>query len=181
MNTTAKAILLSIMGVGLATGSALADHIGIYSDAAGTSCLLELTTPGVPTNVYIFHKLTPGTIGSRFKVDDTSGVVHVGASSPYLSIGNPWAGVSIAYGSCLAGEVNAMTLIYYWFNEPISCGKLAIVPDPPVADILVTDCNFVEKVATGDIFYFNPDGNCDCRLPHPVDESSWGKVKALYR
>jgi hypothetical protein len=181
MNRTGKVVLLSVAGVVIATGAVWADHLGLYSDTQGGSCWVQLTAPFATTSVYVIHKFTAGTTGSRFRVKDASTLYQAGSWTPYAALGNPYSGVSIAYGGCLAGQVNAMTLSYIWFNQPVACGKLEIVRDPMASDILSADCSFAEKVASGGGLYFNPNGNCEVCPGENVGELTWGKVKALYR
>lgn len=176
-----KKVLILALGVVLAANVAFADHIGIYGDTGGTSCTLALTTPFAPTNVYVIHKFTAGTTGSRWKVIDTSTLFQAGSSSIYAVLGAPYTGASVGYGNCLAPSVNAMTLSFVWFNQPITCGKLEIVTDPIVTGIIVTDCNFAEKPATGGQFFFNANGTCVNCNEVATETTTWGTIKALYR
>lgn len=178
-----KKVLLLALGVVLAANVAFADHIGIYSDTGATSCTAVIPAAFAPYSVYVVHKFTAGTTGTRFKVVDTSTLFQAGATSLYAFLGtSPYSGVSVAYGGCQVGQVTAFTLTFLWFNSPIVCGKLEVVADTPfVPNIQVTDCNFVENAATGGQFFFFPNGTCVNCNEVATEETTWGTIKALYR
>jgi hypothetical protein len=176
-----KKVLLLALGVVLAANVAFADHIGVYSDMAGTNCTLALTTAFAPISVYVVHKFTPGATASRWKIVDTSTLFQAGNTSPYAVLGGPYTGASVGYGTCLNGAIVAMTLNYIWFAQAISCGKLEVVNDPIVPTIITTDCNFADKTATGGQFFFNPNGTCTNCNEVATEATTWGTIKALYR
>jgi hypothetical protein len=173
-----KKVLILALGVVLAANVAMADHVGVYADPAGTSCTL-VAPVGVPFGVYAVHKFTAGATASRFKIVDTSGGFQLGQASPYAVLGNAYTGVSIGYGTCLTGAISAMTLNY--FGVSAVCGKLEVVADPIRPYVEVTDCNFADKQGTGGTFYFNPNGTCTNCNEVATEATTWGTIKALYR
>ncbi|MCK4776515.1 MAG: hypothetical protein KAT30_17080, partial [Candidatus Krumholzibacteria bacterium] len=73
-----------------------------------------------------------------------------------------------------------------YFAQGLSppCSYIQVVADPLAYDppgIQVADCAFPPNVvnATGGDVVVNPDASCMCNIP--VEETTWGKVKALYR
>jgi hypothetical protein len=180
--------LVLVGGVVLAASAAFADHLGIYSDNQGNSCVTGALVPPPTTNfAYVIHKFTTGTTGARFKVNDLSGLFHAAATTPYLEGGGggaPYIGSSLAYGNCLNGQLVIYTLEFLWFAQPISCAKMEIVPDPIEisGNIIFTNCNFTTLVATGGQFFWNADGTCqNCNEPNATEITTWGTIKALYR
>jgi len=182
-----KILLLTLALTVCAAGASMADHIGIYADAAGVDCFDNtLAFPPTTNPVYIVHKFNGGTgsTASQFKVNDTTGLFNGGASTSYLLIGAFTTGASVAYGGCLGGDIVVGQINYLWFGAPLTCGALQIVADPTaVPDPVLTtvDCNFTLKPTTGGSFFFNQNGTCPCQDPNATSQSTWGNVKSLYR
>jgi len=183
-----KKVLMFALCLSLCAGAAMADHLGIYADAAGTSCYKPAPYAFPPTlnNLYVVHKLNPGSQAAQFKVLDASGMFLSSAAvtPPYLLIGTLTAGASVAYTSCVVGDHVVATLGYFFFGTVNPCGKVSIVPDPahvPATDIVTVDCGFNEKIATGGSAYFGPDTCGDCGEPNATEARTWGTIKALYR
>lgn len=175
-----KKVLILALGVILAANVAFADHVGIYGDPAGTTCGLTLTGFGLKS-VYVVHKFTAGATASRWKVVDSSGLFQAGNSSVYAVLGGPYTGASVGYGTCLSGSITAMTLNYFYQGETGFCKLMTITNDPIVASVIVTDCGFADKSATGGQFFFNPDGTCLNCNEVATETTTWGTIKALYR
>jgi hypothetical protein len=179
-----KKVLILALGVVLAASVAFADHVGIYSDTGGTSCTTgALAFPPTVNNAYVIHKFSTGTNGSRWKINDTSGIFHASATTPYGVLGDPYTGASVAYGNCLSGSILVYTLGFLYFGQPLTCGMLEMVPDPleSAGTIVYSDCNFVKKLATGGKFYLQADGTCQDCNEVATEETTWGTIKALYR
>jgi hypothetical protein len=172
-------------GVLLAASAAFADHVGIYSDQQGNSCTTaSLVSPPAVNYSYVVHKYTVGSNGSRWKIVDSSGLFQASASSPYAVLGEPYTGASVAYGNCLNGTIVAYTLGHLWFGQPVTCGKMEVVPDPleSAGTVIYSDCNFVKQVASAGQFFWNANGTCqECNDPNPTAPATWGTIKALYR
>jgi hypothetical protein len=179
----------------LVAGVAMADNFGIYTDplGAGEDCTaVPLTFQ--PFSMYVVHQITgSGATGSEFMVAGTSatGWTFNGATvmGGFLAIGSPTTGVSLAYGGCLAGPaIGVVQLNFFGFAPPAGgnpmCGFLEIVASPTALGgiIKAVNCNFAEVQATGGYGWVNSDGNCvACGPVIATEESTWGKVKSLYR
>lgn len=141
-----------------------ADHIGIYADATGTSCVLA---GGLTSTATIIHTSSEGSIGSQFQV----GVANA-PGSVVLAISSPFQAVCInppcpfLYGGC-AQSVVVGTLIA--LLEP---GYIEVV------SALSMGCNETENPTTGGRAYIGGTGDCS---PLAAEPSTWGRVKALYR
>lgn len=174
-----KVLLLALCCV-FAANVAMADHLGVYADPAGTSC--TLTPPLFAlTSVYVVHKFTAGATASRFKVTgNAGGGTFVGASTPYAQLGNVSTGISIGYGVCLSGAINALQMNYFFGAAP-TCGLLRVENDNIRPYVEVTDCGFADKAATGGDFYFGANGTCQNCNEVATEATTWGTIKALYR
>ncbi len=172
-----KRTLLLLVSLLLISSVAMADHIGIYSDATGQSC--QLGNPGqFNPNVTVIHKFATGAIGSRFLITFPAGTAFFGFNSSYLQSCDPGPCVGndlvFAYGSCRTGSIVLGTI-----NAIYGTGTLQVVHTDLVLDVLYTDCSFVEKAATGGKAYVGTTGNCN--EPLATEASTWGSVKSLYR
>ena len=168
-----KRMLWLLFSLLLISSVALADHIGIYSDATGTSCSL---VPGFSTTATVIHKFASGAVGSDFNLAFPPGTSFFSFNSPYYICGiagcpEPF---SLAYGQCRAGNIVLGTI-----NAIYGTGTAQVVHSNLFANIQYTDCSFAFHSATGGSAYVGTTGNCD--EPLPVEPSTWGSVKSLYR
>jgi len=168
-----KKFLLLTMCLLMVSSAALADHIGVFSDGTGSSC--ELGPAGVfsPTATVI-HKFTIGATGSRFKVTFPAGTSFFGFNTPYVPVGALNTDLSLGYGSCLTGSIVLGTI-----NAIYAAGTGKVEKADLQSIILYTNCLFAELVATGG--NFTVGGINSCGQFAPVEQSTWGSVKSLYR
>jgi len=167
-----KKVLLLSLAVLMVSSAAMAEHIGIFADQAGTSCTLA---PGFNPNVYVVEKSLGGTTGSRFKVVPGTGNSILAFNTTFVPIGNISSDLSLAYGQCLSGDVVLGSILMSLAGP----GFLEVKPADLFLTIIYTDCNFGEYPATGGKAYVGVPG--DCSLPVATQPSTWGQVKALYR
>ena len=193
-----RSVLIALVVV-LSAGFAQAQPAGsvdIFSDAAMTDCNINMpAAPGI-FSVYVAHT-NFGASALQFAVDYT-GLTNAGlmflsetVTPPFLFIGTAATGISIAYGSCQGGA--AMTVLtlsfFYQLVDPPDCTYLSILPDPNFVD---NEGNAYPAIAsvecvTGDFLFptggqaiaMPVPGQCECNTP--VEESTWGGVKALYQ
>ncbi len=185
-----KKVLLIAMAITLCAGAAMADHLGIYTDQVATACTFSGPYPAAPATVdlYVVHRFSAGAKGSDFKVVDASGLIPASqtllGTPQYLALGAWNTGWVIGYAFCYNGDIPVAKLSFYAFAPPADCASISIAADPNAAqgEPLAIDCSDAENIATGGVFHFNPNGTCtDCGEPNATQESTWGKVKALYR
>ena len=160
--------------------------IMLFSDPGFVGCDMYDQVPGLLT-VYVVHMWTPGATASQFMVNHWSWgagtLIYVGEVSPYgVIIGNSQIGVSIAYGACVPSPNLLLTINYFGSGLSAPCSYIQVVPDPGAIppEIWVVDCQTPpnKAIATGGDVVVNPDQSCFCNVP--VQETTWGKVKALY-
>ena len=183
--------VLTVFGFScLLASAAHADHIGLYNDPQG-SCNGMVPAP-VPTlnAVYVVHKFNDGAAGVQFRIQDQPGMLLISLTSPYNHVGvwnSDWA---FDFQGCVIGDHMVATLNFFWLGDPIvGCNRTLSVVDAPSSPIprriVVADCTSNVEVASGGTFYFE-DAPLTCAFDigcyaTPVQTSTWGAVKALYR
>lgn len=178
-----KVLTLSVAIMMMAGSAMAADHFGIFTDQVGATGNCSLVPPAFsPFTIYLVHQ-TNGATGSQFKVNKSPTGYSLSASvlGGYLAIGDAFTDLSLAYGGCLAGpSIAAVSLSGFGFPVPGEvCSLVEVVPAPGKPYIITVDCNFAEIAATGGRFTFNANETCPCI--NATEESTWGKVKSLYR
>jgi len=176
--------VLMCAGVAMAQGG----FIGLYADAAGTECNVY-DLPTMVVEIYVVHQFAPGATASEFKVSPVDGANMTWLSdsvwSPFLHLGNSQDGISIAYRTCYSSPINILTITYLAQGLSATCSSYRVVPDPtayPAGEIWMTDCasptpNLLP--AGGGLIYVNPNASCTCIIP--VEDTTWGGIKALYQ
>lgn len=186
-----KRLFMVVAALCLTATIAHADHIGIFAEPAGFDCTLnELVPFPTTTPAYIVHKFNAGSAASQFKVVNATPLFFASATSPYLFLGYLFTDISFSYGGCVTGDHVLMTLAFFYFGAPTTCeSTLAVVaaPTSPLpGEIITVTCGppFDPEAASGGRAYVGPESDacpCICQCPHPVRETTWGGVKALYR
>ena len=179
-----KTLILALTLTLLAT-AALADEISVWADTNGNTCTLNFVGPDL-YNAYVVHKTVAGTTGSQFKVNNNTGWAFAAqVMNGFLAIGDAYTDLSLAYGGCLAGpSIVVVQLTAAIFAAPASdCGIIEIVGAPGKTTILSVNCNFAEVPALTGVFYLgaSASSDCYCGVPFATEQSTWGKVKSLYR
>lgn len=188
-----RKILTIALALTMCTSAAMAaDEIGLFSDAAGTSCVTS-PAPFSLVTVYVIHSSTNGARVGKFKVNDLLGLTPTGTgvTAGFVSIGTYAAGIEIAYPNCQQGRWVIGTMGYFHQNEGMDCSRTSqVVPHPSSelpGSVIAVDCGqpFGSVVpATGGRFFGGTDaalcGGC-IEPPLSTQESTWGGVKALYR
>lgn len=164
--------------------------IGLFSAPTGTNCDLYDTMPGLVL-VYVVHVFTPGATAAQFRVASLWGnaMTYLAESptAPYIKIGTCYSntgGCAIAYGGCMGSPNMILTIQFFASGLTPPCSYLQVMPDitPPAKPaVLVTDCADPPHLlnATGGDVVINPQAGCFCNIP--VEETSWGQIKSLYK
>jgi hypothetical protein len=127
-----------------------AGSIGVYADAGGTD--VNVIDTGGTVTLYVFHKVTPGALGSSFRIEAPADWVRLTAQPQFaVTLGNPDDGLSIGYGDCLSGSIHVMTLTYDSPGTTPPDSKFKILPHSGIPEGVETvDCNLREwRNATG--------------------------------
>jgi hypothetical protein len=127
--------------------------------------------------VHIWHMYSPGTTASEWMLE-TPGYSHLGDQPEFqLVIGTSISGVSLSYEACYADNFKLMTVNFFGNAAP-SCSLVRIVAAPGKAGVRSVDCAENSVLIAGGEGRVNPDGTCTCAVP--VEETTWGNIKALY-
>jgi hypothetical protein len=183
-----KRILLTTLALVAFAGAAVAQPqlgmVGIFSDVAGTDC--NIADAGGLIGLEIVHTGQTGATGSQFKIELGAGVnwVFVADSEvgSNLVIGDSQNGISVAYGVCAPSPWKCYRALYSSPGAAPACSYASIVPSPLSLTGLVEiiDCSSLKHTYdVGGQAIINSDGSCDCNVP--VEETNWGRVKALYQ
>jgi hypothetical protein len=157
--------------------------LGIYADDQGNNC--NISDPGgvLSNNVNVVHKFDPGdgATAVRFRIDPPVGAnwTFLAFSTIYTPSGSVGTDISIGYGTCTQLTTLVGTAIISSVTPSPACGQVIISPGF-TATVLAADCSFNEfPMPTPGKGIANPDGTCQCNIA--VEETTWGKVKSLYR
>jgi len=168
----------------LVSGLAQGDTIGLYADQSGTNC--NITATSSLAYVYVVH-VTTGATASEFSAPKPvcwTGATWVGDQCPFVPCfdGPSQTGMMIGYGSCKAGAIHILTIVYSVQGPSPSCCSYPLLRDPRYAwkTPVVIDCNENLVSAVGLVATINGNATCPCGYPVPVEETTWGSVKALY-
>jgi hypothetical protein len=162
-------MLLLLVSILLISNVATADNIGIYSDGSGASC--ELNT-GFSPAVSIIEKFAAGTTASHFKISLPAGSSYFGFTTNWVPVGPADSDMWLYYGSCQTGSIVLGTI-----TAILTTGYARILPADTYTQVTYTNCASVNVNATGLASPVGIPGDCTT----PVEPSTWGGVKALYR
>lgn len=172
-----KKVLLLMVAVLMISSVAMADHIGLYNDGAGTTCLIAPGGHFSGTDCFVIEKFTTGSTGSRFKINFPAGsaVFAFTPAGAFSALGTATSDLSVGYGGCQTGTIVVGNLVCN-----LTAGTGAVVAADLQTDVLYTDCGFTQKVATGGTFTIGASGPAPCGEV-ATEPTTWGSVKALYR
>lgn len=194
-----KKLLIVVCGLMLCASAAFGQGIAsecicLYYDLAYTQCnYVDAGAALVP--VYAVHMFSPGATASQWRLITGGGfnctytgeIVHMPTS-----IGSTPAGISLGYGGCLVSPILLVTINYFCMGTSPECAWLQVVGDPGSGSglIEIVDCSFTAWIAcanyaggdgVGCTITMNGNETCPCvDGPCPTEESTWGRVKALY-
>lgn len=177
-------VVLCVSSLGAA--QVIPGSIGVFADPPATNCNISDTAPGL-LYLYIVHVSTNGSTASQWMLQPGAGFTpsYVAESSTFLTIGTALTGITVAYGSCRDARTTPillLTMTYFGSGTSSACGLLSIVPDDdaPTGLVEVVDCAAQKHtIPRGGQARVNPDGTCTCNVA--AEETSWGKIKSLYR
>jgi hypothetical protein len=179
-----KKFVLTIAVLTLMSSPVLAqtESVGVFADTQALSC--ELTVPPLTlTDVYVIHR-SAGASGSQFKVELPAGVTAAGGgvgNPSFLVIGDPYVDLALAYTLCLSGEIVVWRVTLFAGAAVPNCSYVSVVPAPTATGnvVISVDCNYAELPAYGGQGIISATASCSCNVA--TQESTWGKVKSLYR
>jgi hypothetical protein len=174
-----RLILVYLLVLPAAAFAQAPGSIAVFADAGGSDC--NVVDEGSLVTLYFFHLATDGATASGWMLD----ISETGWT--FLSQNIGWGmfccvhtGQSIGYGSCETGAIYLGNANFLGSNVA-PCTYISIVPDPsaPTGKIEAIDCSETKVFPTGGQAVVNATPDCLCNVP--VQETTWGGVKALYR
>jgi hypothetical protein len=177
--------LLIFSNLALAQSLPIPGSINLYGNEAGTVCGIYDNVPGQIYNIYVFHMYATEVASAGFKVEQQDGanLTWLGDSATlYNLMGTSDEGMEVLYWpSCLSSPLHILTISYQGNVSSSDCSYLRVVGiiagDPPYA----AGCDPYWPMtydASGGSLAINPTDDCPCNVP--VEDTTWGKVKALY-
>lgn len=168
-------------------------NLRVYSDPTGCECNVYDNVFGSLVEVYVVHRdIVTGLRGVRFIVTGGGGMTMIYLSEakiggPLEIGGNIVDGYDVFYGSCVTGSLTIMRITYFASGTSATCSWLEVSAAPTAVTGQVEGDNCDDQVVLVDGLQtpVNPDGTCECILldclPVPVQQTTWGGIKALYR
>ncbi|HXV13019.1 MAG TPA: hypothetical protein VEC56_02320 [Candidatus Krumholzibacteria bacterium] len=190
----------SVLGLSGSTFAQSNNFLRFVSEPGGSTCSLNYSEPGV----VMIHVILDGTApSSAVQFSAVTPECWTGATwlcdrvdLPFLSLGNtqdPVNGISVAVNGCKEMPVYIGTIHHQVTDLSASC--CAYAPGPaevqtpagPLNILATVDCTIpyfmewvirpVEPVG----ITVNAGASCPCELALSTSETTWGRVKALYR
>jgi hypothetical protein len=173
------------------------NHLRFYSDPAGTSCDLAYDEPGIVT-VHVIHTGPAPSAAVQFSAivpECWTGATWLNdeVDPPFLMLGNtqdPFSGLSIATNGCkqlplYVGRINVFVADASAHCCPYEPGPIEVAEQE--GTLQYVDCtlpdfeDWVIRPMAPVGLVVNPDDACKCTNPVPTHETTWGKIKSLYR
>jgi hypothetical protein len=180
VKTSILIALALLLCVSTSSAQSVAGSVNPYADAAGTEC--NIVDDGGMVQVHMLHVGTNGAAAVEFKLDvsATDWIFLGDVWSFVLVLGTSVDGAALAYQKCLTGSIHLGYASFIGASAP-PCTEIDIVPNPeaPTGRIVAIDCDEQHIFPGGGLAYINPDPSCQCSVP--VEETTWGGIKALYR
>jgi hypothetical protein len=188
-----KRLLLLVAGLMiLMSVNVSAQNVGaimLYTDAGGVDCN-AFPAAGL-FYVYLFHEFHNGVTGSFFSLqyNGATGLTPISGINPdptnILVLGDLTTpgGASFSYGACRVNRLHFATVLYSAIGVVDPCADITVVLSPNSLSQTIEgiDCSATKQVADGSRATFNDPGTeCPCGRIVPVENTNWGKVKALY-
>jgi len=166
-------------------------EIGLFSDVGYSDCNLAPAAPYSNYNVYIVHVLATSANSSQFKITKniTGALLNQGTITfgTNLTLGDLFTGITVTYVGCKPLPYLIGTIPYFYYGtpgaDPVCTYSLLVEADPgaETGQVESVDCAGVKQVAVGGTLTFWGDPvDCPCQLVS-TQESSWSKIKSLYR
>ena len=204
-----RAYMLLLIGLVVCLGPSpafpQAGMIGVSSDYYGSSCNIADPGGGL-VQVYVHYFYSPGSRGTRFRLNvEGTGWTHLGDLPEFpWTVGTSIDSVTICWDQCLSGSF-LLLIANFFGSAALPCTMIGI-DTYPGAGLEGLDCDLnVVNPAAGRA-YVNADASCPCTAcltgmesacvkkvgpkktalsnfcaTVPVEQSTWGTIKSLYR
>jgi hypothetical protein len=179
-----KAIVLLLILLLLAAGPAASqtEAVGVFADPEGTDCNLQDRVPAACT-FYVVHLNAVNRTGVEFwpAPPGCSEMIPLNWSSEMpVATGAYHTGFSVAYGQPLSGNILVMQLHFFCQGLSSLCCAFSVIAHEATGQLVTADAAHELHPIIGQTSIINPTNSCGCNVVSNR-ESTWGKVKALYR
>jgi len=181
-----RIVLTSIAVLVLATTAfAQGGAVMLYADPAFTECNVD--GAAALLTVYVVHEVPVGASAVFYAIRDNTGgaLFYVADQTQFaLNIGDSQSGIATTYSGCVSGQIHVLNVLYSVLSSPPACSFVEVfpAPDAPSGQIEGVDCSEVKNFPNGSILTFDgTPGTCQCGEQTPIEETNWGRVKALYQ
>jgi len=159
-------------------------RVGFYGNAEGTVHAVYDAGPGT-LDIYVVLRNYEASVGSgsvRFSAvpPPCFEAVYVGETSSYTVIGDSQTGARVWHMMCFPGVYLLMTISFTVQGGTWDCCWFEPQPFPGESQVYATDCSLSgsEWIDTEGL-WVNPNNPMTCTAP--VEETTWGAIKAMYR
>ena len=166
--------------------------IGVSSSPIVYSCNIKDNAPGLLEVFVMYTGLAAKGITFAAPMPACAQLIYLQDSHVFgTTTGNSQTGVSVDFGACMSGPVHVLTIQYFAGGTTPPC---CVYPTLPVSgsDVYAVACDASPVTVTRLCNYINQNPSCGCAFlgPYfvlcpevvvPVESTTWGRVKALYR
>ena len=180
-------LILTILLVTGSVSHAVESKIGIYADQAGINCDAGDVGPDTLT-LYVVH--TSSTVMLRASLFSAPipacmvGVTWIGDIHFWpLTNGDSQTGATVEYAAnCTVGPVVVLGIRYVTSGTTATCCRYPLGPLAPARKVEAVLCGLIlEFPEVAPPLAVNGDATCNCNQPVPVEETTWGRIKSIYR
>ena len=196
-----RLLALACAGLLSASGPAWSQgRIALTGSADGTVCsVVDIASGIVEVHIFVFDVVGLTAIqfaapkpacwsGATWIADNIDTPVIIGDTQ------DPIGGLSIAWGNCTSdggggfdSPVHVGSMTFFTSGQAPPCCLYPVIKasgdlHPEVDGPIVVLCSDMTEVAgIGVEAVINPQPECSCLTPVPIEETTWGAVKALYQ
>jgi len=196
-----RIIVSSLIIAVIIAATARADHgsIGVWADQSATNCAISDMATGTQT-LYVVMTQTSGWVAARFRVEHSSGMNMTLISESYTgaTTGDVLSGITVCNVACLPAPTLIATLEYLKDGTSADCSTITIGAYPGSIDPEVVNCGRVFRYVETHTATVNgnaincPSPTCGYELRFgtspswdfcpavPIEETTWGRIKALF-
>jgi hypothetical protein len=158
----------------------------LYGNEAGTVCGIYDNVPGQIYNIYVFHMYATEVADAEFRVEQQAGanLAWLGDTGTlYPTMGTAPEGIMVLYWPfCLSSPLHILTITYQGTVSSADCSYLHVLGIMEGVPPLAAGCDPYYPMtyeAGGGSLVINPTDDCPCDVP--VEETTWGRIKSLYK
>jgi hypothetical protein len=99
-----------------------------------------------------------------------------------ICLGDTQTGASSAYGACLQGPVQVLTILFMGQGQTEPCCVWPVLPHPSFGGPVYTDCSDpIQEFPLPSLYaVVNPDAGCQCQSP-TARPNDWNRIRTLLR